>query len=417
MALPTKKPEDNTKSLAKISLMGGVAGRGLQVIQLLAVAKILGSNDFAIYAATYSTIMATAALSSTALSLGVNRFASSAIRSRSDLGTTLSIIMLIALPTAILGIIFSSRLLAALSGGSVNISRWFFIAAGIVVCVDATLALVAGTRSPKLLAGLEFWRGAGAAVGGTIGALSSGIDGALSAFALSELTTLILACLVARSKMRAGDSVGFRKTMTTISSVAGPGLISGSAVQISLWSGQIWALSNSTLAQYAVLALAIRLGNFVAMIPGMLTRNFLAHLTASWASDDNEWGSASRSFLKQNLALSAACLSALIPASFLVRWSLGDDYQALPLVMGLIGIGFFTLSFSSALGVTLIAMRGTALWFVSDIVYATILTAVLRIVPTPSPIIAYTFAFCLAGLACALIRYPGWRASAPRTLN
>lgn len=396
----------SSRRLMQYSLVGGVAGRGLQVLQLFLVAWLLGSAEFGLYAAAYSTIMATAALFSSAVCLGINRFVSTRHRGRSDLRTVVAVVATLAVVTAVLGVLGSASLLSLLSDGTAEVDRRLFVTAGIVLCADAALASVAGSHQPRKLATLDFARGLGAAVGGSLGAVLAGPEGALVAFAITEGSTAIAAFALARPHFDAPHGSSPASVVREIASVTGPGMVSGIAVQVALWTAQIWTLRHGSLTQYAALAMSIRLGNVVAMVPGMLTRNFLARLSSSRSAGLDEWRSSTTSYLRQNLLLTLVCLLPLVPAGFVVRAVLGDAYDSLPLLLPLLGACFFLNSVASSLGVVLVASGSTWIWVLSDIVLATALVLTLTLSSLSDPNYTYVAAFGLSSLLCLAMRWP-----------
>lgn len=393
------------------SLVGGVAGRGLQVIQLFLVAWMLGSAHFGLYAAAYSTIMATAALFSSAICLGINRFVSTGHRAGSDLLTVTALIAATGLLTAVLGVLGSASLLSLLSGGTAEINRALFAIAGVVLCADASLAAVAGSHQPRKLAGLDFARGFGAAVGGSLGAALAGPEGALIAFGITEGITALAALGLARPHFDALGDSDPRQVARQIASVTGPGMIAGIAVQVALWTAQIWTLRHGSLSQFAALAMSIRLGNMVAMIPGMLTRNFLARLSSSMSAGGDEWRGATRDYLRSNLVLTLVCLLPLIPGGLLVRAVLGDSYETLPVLLPVLGACFFINSVASSLGVVLVAGGRTWIWVLSDIVLAAALVGTLLLSSFSDPNYTYVAAFGLSSLVTLAMRWPFLQAS------
>lgn len=399
----------SSRRLMRYSLMGGIAGRGLQVLQLFTVAWLLGSSEFGLYAATYSTIMATAALVSSAVCLGINRFVSTRPRGPADFRAIVAVLAILASATAVVGLLGSSNLLSLLSDGTAEIDKRFFAIAGVVLTADCSLATVAGSHQPRLLAGLDFSRGLGAAAGGSLGAVLAGPEGALVAFAITEGSLAISALLLVRPSFASLTSSTPRAVLREIGSVTGPGVVSGVAVQVALWTAQIWTLRHGSLALYAPLAMSIRLANVVAMIPGMLTRNFLANLSSTVTAGRDQWRRTSTSYLRQNLALTTLCLLPLIPAGFVVGAILGEGYESLPVLLPLLGMCFFLNSVASSLGVVLVASRKTLTWVASDIALALVLVLVLVLSWFKDPNYTYVAAFGLASLLSVAIRWPAVR--------
>ena len=373
MTVGEMSAETSEHLLFRRSLTGGIAARGLQVVLLIVLGAVLTAEGFGTYSAVYMTIFAAAAAVSGALGVAANSTVAAQPEMRVAARawwTVLGVSGVVAIVTALIG----SKLLTALTDSAVSAHHLVLAAAGIVVLNDAQLSMLAGLSRSLPLAYLETLRGALALVAGLIGAIWMGAAGALAGFALGEATTAAIAATVVWKRIRhiAPDPADGPIRVTSLGTTALLGFVSGAMIQVGMWWGQLWALEGSSTAKFAVLAMALRLTNMVVVLPGMLSRNYLARLK-SVSSRPGEWSLELRSFLRRVGALGLVGAMAVLVLAAALPILLGNGYRSLLGLSAVLAVGMLASCASSALGIALLTRSRLATWFTSDVLIATLL--------------------------------------------
>jgi O-antigen/teichoic acid export membrane protein len=407
MSLDQRQPSSAERVLFRRSLAGGISARVLQLALLVSLGVTLTASEFGRYSAAYTTIFAAAAAVSGALGVAVNTTVAGRRESRIAARAWCTVV-LVSVGVALVAASVGSLLLRELTDGAVTAPRLVLAGAGLVVLNDAQLSMLAGLSRSLPLAYLELARGALTLALGLAGAVADGAAGALVAFVAGEAVTAVLASAVVWAGIRGLDEPTAAEPAMrgSLGSTALLGFVSGAMMQVGLWLGQLWALEGTSAASFAVLAMALRLTNMIVVLPGMLSRNYLARLK-SVAAEPGAWRAELRTFLRRVAALGLMGALAVIVLTALLPIVLGDGYQQLPWISVLLAVGMLMSAASSALGIALLTLGRRGAWFVSDVLLAVLLVAGMWLFKSDADARwVFAGAFVVANLTNVAVRLP-----------
>jgi O-antigen/teichoic acid export membrane protein len=379
----------------RLSLVGGVFGRGAQLGLVILLGGLLSTAEFAHYGATYATIFAIASIASGGVSLAVNRLVATTPESAR---TAIAAVVVISIIVSLTSLTVGSYLLAAITEVRFSENAELMAIAGLVTLNDGLLALMAGMRRVAALTIFELTRGVGAAVAGTLGALHGGWTGAMIGFGLAEALVVagILLHLIGSGSLSRRSPTRFGQHYREFRAIAVPGLASALVVQVALWFAQVWVLRRGGVEAYATLVLSLRFANVIVMLPGFLTRNYLSFLTSSM-SNTVEWLRALRIYASRTLRLAVAGAGLAVIAATAVSFLLGSTYENVRAVMPVLAIAMVGSAMGSSLGVALVARGARRMWVVSDLAFAGIfVTGVVLLSARIDPAWAYTLTAVVA---------------------